>query len=259
MFMFSFRPYDPMAIGGVGDNKFTLENYEAFLIYGRGLQFILVTVRITVISTIATVVLAYPVSYYTVRSRSRLKNYVITLLILSVLTSFIVRLYALMLILGTNGVLERSLALLGIPHVVLFGSEAAVIIALVNANLSLAVLIMIGSIANIDPNLENAAKNLGASGIQTFVKITLPLSLPGITAVTFLSFAMCMAAFVTPMFLGAGRVTMVANLVYTRFISTLNYPLGSAMAAILTTISLALVLLIGRLLSKLNPARGGEK
>ncbi|RLI41078.1 hypothetical protein DRO69_12045 [Candidatus Bathyarchaeota archaeon] len=107
-----------------------------------------------------------------------------------------------------------------------------------------------GSIKSINPEVEEAAKILGASSIQTFFKITLPLSLPGVIASILLSFTGAASAYVTPLVLSQGRVFMIGNYIYDRFINVVNYPFAAAMSVVLLFISLTIAYGISGVLSR---------
>jgi len=217
---------------------FTLENY---LITFRPvyLNAIGLTLRISVITTIFTVILSYPLSFYLVRSKSSfIKKFVMGFLISSFFMQLLVRVYAFLHVYGDSGVINQMLGLFGLPTQSWIGGEWPVIVSMIHQGIPIAVLVQMGSIKNINPEIEDAAKILGASSAQTFFKIILPLSLPGFIASALLSFTGAASAFITPMILGGGRLWMMANYIYFRFTDTLNYPLAAAMSAVLLLLSL---------------------
>ena len=228
---------------------FTLENYDrAFSpVYMKVLTD---TLWVSGVTAILTVVLAYPLAFYLVRSRSVTRKIVMAFLITSFFVQLIVRIYAFMQVFGDGAVLNQALLFLGFGKVEWLGGWWPIIISMVHQSIPLAVLVQMGSIKTINPELEYAAKILGAGDTSTFLKITVPLSLPGIIASAVLSFTGAASAFVTPLLLGSGRVWMVANYVYVRFTDVLNYPFGAAMAGILLVLSLVVAYGTTTLLSR---------
>jgi ABC-type spermidine/putrescine transport system permease subunit I len=231
----SFEKFVPGSF--VPEPVFTLENYNrAFSpVYMKVLTD---TLWVSAVTAVLTVILAYPLAFYVVRSQSVTRKIVMAFLITSFFVQLIVRIYAFLHVFGDGGVLNQLLLFLGFHKVQWLGGWWPIIISMVHQGIPLAILVQMGSIKAINPELENAARILGANDTTTFRRITLPLSLPGIIASAVLSFTGAASAFVTPLLLGGGRVWMVANYVYVRFTDVLNYPFGSAMSVLLLVLSL---------------------
>jgi putative spermidine/putrescine transport system permease protein len=231
----SFETFVPGSF--VPEPVFTLDNYgRAFSpAYVKVLND---TMWVSAVTSVLTVILAYPLAFYVVRSRSVTKKIVMAFLITSFFVQLIVRIYAFLQVFGDGGVLNQFLLFLGFPKVQWVGGWWPIIISMVHQGIPLAILVQMGSIKAINPEVEYAARILGASDTTTFLKITVPLSLPGIIASAVLSFTGAASAFVTPLLLGGGRVWMVANYVYVRFTDVLNYPFGSAMSVVLLVLAL---------------------
>jgi ABC-type spermidine/putrescine transport system permease subunit I len=231
----SFETFVPGSF--VAEPVLTLENYSRALspVYMKVLTD---TLWVSGVTAVLTVILAYPLAFYLVRSRSVTRKIVMAFLITSFFVQLIVRIYAFLQVFGDGGVLNQLLLLLGFQKAQWLGGWWPIIISMIHQGIPLAVLVQMGSIKTINPELEYAARSLGASDTTTFFKITVPLSLPGLIASAVLSFTGAASAFVTPLLLGNGRVWMVANYVYIRFTDVLNYPFGSAMSGILLVLSL---------------------
>ena len=167
-------------------------------------------------------------------TRSKVKNLLFILILIPFWTSFIVRTYAWIVLLGTNGVLNgmmRTLGLTDAPVSMLY-SRGTVILGLVHAMIPFAIVPIYASIERIDDSILEAAATLGARPLAIFAEIIVPLSMPGIWAAGILVFIEAMGAFITPQLLGSAADMMIAQLVQERFIGSFDWPFGSAVAVI---------------------------
>src|SRR5262249_23666455 len=150
-------------------------------------------------ATVLCLGLGYPVAWVTARAPARWQSVFVFLVILPVLTSVVVRTFSWIVILGRQGVLNKLLLGLGLvdePVRLLF-TEAGVILVLAQVQMPLMVLPILTSLQRIDPNLGDASSALGASAWRTLVRITVPLSVPGVIAGCILTYAACVTAFIT--------------------------------------------------------------
>ncbi|TAM88328.1 MAG: ABC transporter permease [Candidimonas sp.] len=192
------------------------------------------SVRISVIVTAMTALLGYPVAVYLSQGWRRGRGIVTVVMLAPMMVSAVVRSYGWIMILGPNGVLVQLLRGLGLRHVgSLLYSEAAVVIALTHVFLPFMILAVTGSLQQIDPALPRAARNLGASGLRAFLRITLPLSMPGVTAGSVIVFCLAASGFVTPALVGGATVPVMPYLVYQEGLLTLDWPFASTVAVIL--------------------------
>ena len=232
----SFWHYSPTLVGAKGfmEPAFTLENYSLALT-GAYLNDIIVTLRIGLVCTVAAVLLSYPVAYWIARwnGHARLKRIVLVTLIASFLVGSIARVFAWYSMLTGQGFIDAVIAFFGFAKLRFIGTEFAIDICQTQYLMSIATLSLVSPLKNVDPRLEEASKSLGAEEVRTFIRVTLPLTLPGIVAASLLCFAVTVSAFVTPMVLGAGGILMVSNLVSSYFLEISNYPLASAFAVVL--------------------------
>ena len=113
-----------------------------------------------------------------------------------------------------------------------------------------AVLTIASVLENLDGRLEEAARDLGATPLQTFVRVTLPLSVPGVSAGAILVFALCLSAYVTPALLGGGRIKVIASIIFEQFLRTSNWPLGSAISCLLLVVTGFVIFAYGRVLGQ---------
>jgi ABC-type spermidine/putrescine transport system permease subunit I len=205
------------------------------------------TVRISLISTLVAMVLGYPLAYTIARSASARTR---RGLLFAVMTMFfvhtIVRAYAWVAVLGRTGPLSSLLEAMGIGPVRLLSNEFAVTVGTIHWLLPFAIMTLIGPIQGVDPALEDASRNLGATELKTFMAVTLPLTFPGIAAAALLSLTAGFGMFVTPMILGGGLVTMLAKFIYEETLFSNNTPVGSAATVILLALATVVSLLVSR-------------
>ena len=230
--------------GGVVWN-FTIDNYSRVLnpIY---LKPVLRSFWVAAVNTFICLLIGYPAAYYiSSRSTVKVKNILLLLAILPLWTNFVVRTYAWMVILREGGVINTALIKLNLiekPLELLF-TKKAVIIGLVYGYLPFMIWPLYVSIEKMDRSFLEAAHDLGANRFQTFFRVMLPLTLPGIVAGSILVFIPTLGAFVTPDLLGGGKDIMIGNLIQNQYVKVRNWPFGSALSFILLIIVLGLLLL----------------
>jgi spermidine/putrescine transport system permease protein len=203
------------------------------------------SVWMALLSTLLCAGLGYPVAYtIALRVSARWKSALLLLVVIPFWTSFLIRTYAWMVILRTEGVINNVLLGLHLTHepLRLLYTPLAVFIGLVYGELPFMILPLYAVLQKIDPALLEAAQDLGASRLATFLKVTLPLSTPGLVAGAVLVFIPSIGAFVTPDLLGGARTMMVGNLIQNQFALVRDQPFGSAVAFLLTFAVLALLL-----------------
>jgi spermidine/putrescine transport system permease protein len=211
---------------------FTLRNYEKIggsLYTGVFLR----TIRLSLYVTFLSLLIGYPVAYFLARKVRRFKLTLLLLVILPLWTSYLVRTYAWMLILGTQGAINQALMGLGLIHEPLTGllySDFAVTIALVHIYMPYLILPLYVVLEKIDPSLLEAAWDLGGGRVHTFLSVILPLSLPGIASGCLFVFIPSMGAFVTPELLGGTRSIMIGSIIAQQFGVAFEYPFGAALA-----------------------------
>jgi putative spermidine/putrescine transport system permease protein len=199
-------------------------------------------VRVSLISTVLSLLLGYPTAYFMARTQSRMKKVMMIIILFPFLVSAVVRSYGWMVILGTNGLLNQLLQALGIisSPLKILNTETAVIIGMIHLLIPYMILSLVGVLQSIDPNVEYAAYSLGASPAKVFTKVTLPLSLPGILSGCVLVFTMSMTSYVTPKLLGGSKFRMMATMVVQEINVSFDWGAASAISYIL----LAVILLI---------------
>ena len=194
------------------------------------------TLWIATATTLLCGVVSYPVAYYlALRAPDRWKRTLLVLTVIPFWTSFLIRTYAWILLLRSEGAINSALissGLIGAPLKLLY-SDFAVLVGQVYGELPFMILPIYVALDRLDVRLLEAARDLGANRFWTFVKVTLPLSSPGLIAGIVLVFIPSLGAFVTPDLLGGAKSVMIGNLIQNQF-AQLNQPFGSALSLILT-------------------------
>jgi spermidine/putrescine transport system permease protein len=193
------------------------------------------TLRVSVICVLLCLVMGYVPAYFFYRSASRHRQLLLLLIMVPFWISFIIRTMSWINILGATGFLNYNLMRLGLisePLNLLY-NEAAVLMGLIQYLLPFMILNIYVSLEGIDKNLLEAARSMGCNEWQAFREVTLPLSLPGLSAGCLLVFVLTAGTYLPPMILGGPGNEMIANLIFKRVIGTLDWPFGSAISVIL--------------------------
>lgn len=219
------------------------------------------TLRVSVLSTAVSLLLGYPVAYFMARTQSRMKKVMMVIILFPFLVSAVVRSYGWMVILGTNGLLNQLLLALGLiaKPLKILNTEAAVIIGMIHLLIPYMILSLVGVLQSIDPNVEYAAYSLGASPAQTFSKVVLPLSLPGVISGCVLVFTMSMTSYVTPKLLGGSKFRMMATMVVQEINVNFDWSAASAVSYILLAVILLVQVVIVLVTSGYMKRMGGGK
>lgn len=217
------------------DKTFSFSNYLAFFEKPIYSKILFKSIRISAMVTFATILLAYPMAYF-IAFRVK-KNKLIWLILITVpfWTSYLLRVFAWKIVLGYNGVINSGLISLGIltqPLEFLLYNPTAVVITLAHAWAAFAILPIYVSLEKIDRSLLEAARDLGESAFMSFVRVTLPLSLPGVIAASLLVFIPTVGDYVTPTLVGGPTGIMIGNIIQSMFGKALNWPLGAALSVI---------------------------
>lgn len=227
--------------GGV-DYVFTFENYD------RAVDPLYASVfwnsaRVALITTLLSLALGYPAAYCIAMAPKRRQMALLILVMLPLWSNYLIRTYAWMLMLNNEGLINRVLMGAGVieaPLPLLY-NDFAIIIGLTYGYMPFMILALFSSISKLGPELREASTDLGATAFTTFRRVTLPLTLPGIAAGSVFVFVLSVGNFVTPDLLGGGKRTMLGNLIYDQFLTARDWPFGSAIAAIVIFIMMALL------------------
>ena len=228
----------------------TLSNYRTILQGESYLPLLWVSIRVALVVAFCATLLSYPLAYFLV-FRARLRApLLLTLLILPFWTSYLLRIISWKVILGSNGVINSLLTYIGLvdqPVPLLIYSRLAVVVTLVYVWLPFVALPIYAALQRIDASLLEAATILGAPRWLAFLRVTLPLSLPGVIAGFFMVFIPTVGEFVTPLLVGGSRGALYGNLIEIFFGDGINWPLGAAMAFIMLLGVFALAGVVARL------------
>lgn len=219
------------------------------------------TLRISLVVTFISLLLGYPTAYFMARTKSRAKNILMIIIIFPFLVSAVVRSYGWMVILGNNGLLNQFLLATGLVSepVKIMNTSAAVIIGLVHLLVPYMVLSITSVIQGIDKNVEYAAYSLGANPAQTFFKVTLPLSSPGIISGCILVFTLSMTSYVTPKLLGGARFRMMSTMVFQEINVNFNWGFATSISYILLFAILVVLVISNYATAGVQNRVGGAK
>ena len=215
------------------DRTFTLENYRIALTEPIYRDLLFRSLYISLVVSFATVALAYPIAYFISFHGGRHKALWLFLITIPFWTSYLLRVMAWKVILGYNGVLNSALLGLGIidePSTALLYNTNAVIITLIHAWAVFAILPIFVSLEKVDRTLIEAATDLGDGPIRRFLRVTLPLSAPGVVSAILIVMIPTVGDYVTPKLVGGTDGTMIANAIQAQFGRVMNKPLGAALS-----------------------------
>ena len=221
------------------DTTFTLDNYTKVAEGPVYSKLLVRSLWISFFCTMATVVIAYPMAYYVAFHVHRRKTVWIILMTLPFWTSYLLRVFTWKVILGYNGAINSGLKWLGLieePLEFLLYNPTAVVITLTHAWAAFAILPIYVSLEKIDRSLLEAATDLGDGPVARFLRVTLPLSLPGVIAATVLIFVPTVGDYVTPALVGGPDGLMLANLIQAHFGVINNWPGGAALSIIMMAV-----------------------
>ena len=227
--LYSFWTQDYVTV----DTTLTLDNYRTIAERPIYVTVMLRSIAISGLVTLLTVLLAYPLAYYVAMDVKRHKMMWLILITLPFWTSYLLRVFAWKIILGYNGAINSGLISLGVlsePLGFLLYNPSAVVITLTHAWAAFAILPIYVSLEKIDRSLLEAATDLGDGPVMRFLRVTLPLSLPGVIAASVLIFIPTVGDYVTPTLVGGTDGYMIANAIQFQFARGNNWPLGAALS-----------------------------
>jgi spermidine/putrescine transport system permease protein len=198
-------------------------------------------------TTVLCLLAGYPVAWWLGRVVPEARrSLLLTLVILPFWTSFLVRMYAWIVLLRSEGVVNSVLQAAGLPHLPLLYNDFAVLVGQVYGELPFMIVPLFVSIEKLDPALLEAAADLGADALRTFTRVVLPQTLPGIVAGCVLVFIPSLGAYLAPDLLGGGRTAYAGNLIQSQFAVARDLPFGAALSFVLSLVVIALLALFRR-------------
>ncbi len=203
------------------------------------------SIKIATISTVLTLIIGYAIAYSIARAPTRWRGILLMLVILPFWTSFLIRVYAWIGILKTEGLLNLALMTLGVIEkpLIIMNTDLAVYIGIVYSYLPFMILPLYANLEKMDMNLLEAAADLGCRPFKTFWTVTIPLSLPGILAGCFLVFIPVIGEFVIPDLLGGTKTLMIGKVLWGEFFYNRDWPVASAVAIIMLLLLIVPIIL----------------
>lgn len=240
---------------------FTFDNYARVIFTELYRDQLFKTLRIAVMTTAITVVISYPVAYLLSSLKGMKKAFFVLLMFLPFWTSYVIRAFVWLPILGRNGAINNALQAIGIidaPLDWLLFNEGAVFLGLVYVYSLFMTLPIYLSLEKIDPALVEAATDLGARPASVFWRVILPLSWPGVLSGCIMVFLLSVSAFVTPQLLGGPSGIMYGNVIASQFLANNNWAFGSALSLTLVAIVLVLLMISSRWIGLQRVFTGGR-
>ncbi|WP_342361749.1 ABC transporter permease [Terrarubrum flagellatum] len=244
--LISFRPPAQGAPYGAG---YTLQNYGKFLSDSFYWLQLWNTIAIAFVTSALCLLVSYPVAWQLARGNTRMRGLYYGIVLSPLLVGIVIRSYGWTIILGNNGLINRSLRDIGwiSAPLPLMYNTFGIVLALVHVFLPFMVLPIMGALQSVDPALESAARSLGASRTTIFRRVIFPLSMPGVQSGCILVFILAMSAYVTPALIGGMRVKTMPVTVVDTLIDAFQWPFGSAMALMLSLCGALIVIIFARL------------
>ena len=243
--VYSFYSTNPDT--GLMQQDFTWENYERALTSDIYRNIFLRTLGIAALATGIALMLAYPIGYFIGAVVSpKWQGPLLLMVLIPFWTSYIIRTYAWIGILQSNGFLDSALGWIPFLPTDLLYSRTAVIIGFVHVYLPIMILPIYASARNLDKRYIEAAYDLGATPVKAFLRVVLPLTMPGIIAGIVLFFIPTFGSFVTPQFLGGTRDVMMGNIIDNQFGEAFNWPFGAALSIVMTLVVIVAMMLFFR-------------
>jgi spermidine/putrescine transport system permease protein len=245
MAVFSFRAgtFPPQR------DVFTLDQYRGYFANTAFHRLLLESAWTALITSVLSIAFAYPIAYFLAFRAGRWQTSLLTILIIPAWTSYLLRILAWKLILGSNGVLNNLLIDSGLTREsapILLYSRSAVVVTLIYVWIPFVALPIYSALQRIDRSLLEAAADLGCPGWEAFLRVTLPLSLPGVAAGFFFVFIPTLGEWVTPSMVGGVEGVMYGNMIQDQFVRALNWPLGSIMSLVMLVLVVLQIALFSR-------------
>ncbi len=220
----------------VTDFVFTLDNFKKFFVDGTNLSILLRSLRVAVITTIVCILIGYPAGYFISKCADGVRMRWILLITFPTWINMLVRTYAWVGILDDDGLINSFLRLIGLGPIHMINTEFAVVLGMVYNFLPFMIIQIYTALAKLDKSLLEAASDLGANRRKSFMKITLPMSVPGIISGITLVFLPAVSSFCIPKMLGSSKYVMIGTLIENKFLTAGDWNFGSAISLIMVII-----------------------
>ena len=224
--------------------SFTLKHYAKFFTDSDFLLILWRSLLIALKTTVICLLLGYPAAYFIARSKEKVQNALILCITIPMWINMLVRTYAWIGLLSEGGVIQKLLSFLGFGNQELLYTEGAVLLGMVYNFLPFMILQIQTSLSKMDTSLLEASSDLGATPAQTFRRVTLPLSLPGVINGITLVFLPAVSSFFIPKLLGGGQYFLIGNMIENQFITVGEWNFGSAISMIMAVIMMLLMMAV---------------
>lgn len=214
------------------DGAFTLENITA-IATPEHMKALGIALLLSLISTIICLLLAYPLAMILANMKGNQERLIVLIFILPMWMNFLLRTLAWQTLLEKSGVINQVLGFLHLPALEIINTPYAIILGMVYNFLPFMILPIYNVLCKIDPNVINAAKDLGANNFKTFIKVTLPLSVPGIISGITMVFVPALTTFIISNLLGGSKILLIGNVIEQEFLQANNWHLGSGLSMVL--------------------------
>ena len=221
---------------------FTISNFTA-IASTENMKALWLSLGLSLCCTAICLLLAYPLAMILVSLHTSKSSFVVLLVILPMWMNFLLRTMAMQTLLEKNGVINGILTFLGLPNINIINTSGAIILGMVYNFLPFMILPLFNVLSKIDINVINAARDLGANRFQTFLKITLPLSVPGIISGITMVFVPSLTTFAISTILGGSKILLIGNVIEQEFTNASNWHLGSGLSLVLMVFILFSMLL----------------
>jgi spermidine/putrescine transport system permease protein len=240
-----------MATDSIPFFKFTVDHFMKFFTHDvKFLQVLVDSLKFALITTLITILIGYPFAFMITKFKSKTQALLILIITVPMWINMFLRVIAWRQILQKGGIVHKLLALVGIEVGNLLGTDFAIIIGMVYVFLPFMIIPIYNVLNKIDPNLIQASKDLGANSFQTFKRVILPLSIPGVLSGVTMVMLPSATTLVIPKYLGQGKI-LIGNIIESQFIKSGDWNYGSAISIILALV----IILITKLSNKLDKMR----
>lgn len=224
-----------LALSISGPDGPTLASFVRFLSEPYYLGVLWRTVRLAFLITVICALIGFPLAYIMTKVGPKLRLWLVVMVILPLMTSVVIRTFGWMVLLSRSGLIPEMLRDMGLVgrNFALMQTETAIVLGMVQVLLPFMTLSILGVLARIDGRLEEAARTMGCSFLQTIRTVVLPLALPGLVAGSLLCFTLSASSFVTPNLLGGSRIQVLAASIYRSVTTAPDWPFAAAQAVIL--------------------------
>lgn len=227
--------------------SFTLEHYKKFFTDSDFLLVLGRSIMIAFKTTVICLAIGYPAAYFISRSSEKVQNILIMAITIPTWINMLVRTYAWIGLLSEGGIIQKLLSFLGLGKVELLYTEGAVLLGMVYNFIPFMIIQINSSLCKMDHSLLEAAADLGADRVETFKKVTLPLSLPGVINGITLVFLPAVSSFFIPKLLGGGQYFLIGNLIENQFITAGEWNFGSAISMVMAIIMMCMMMLVKKM------------